>query len=1685
MTDLEKSYFEKLTADREDSAKTFEKPSMAGAKSSVVDKYTDQAHFIYELLQNADDAGASSVRFVLRKDSLVFAHNGTKRFTVTNPDTEREDKENNCLGDINAITSIANSSKSSDKNTIGKFGVGFKAVFQYTETPLIFDPDVAFRIERFFVPKLLDRDMKGRKADETMFVFPFNHPQKTADIAYDDISTKLRALSYPILFLQGLKDISFEFENVIGLYGKTIKETRYFKDIKAEYICLTQNNGENIYDEYVWLFTREDEYGNAYSVGFLMDEEGKIKPVNKAAFCFFPTKESTGLHFIIHAPFLLNDSREGILAGEQHNKKMVSLLAKLAGDALVCLRDISAEKDIRLIDDDILEIIPVDKSGFSALDDRDKLSFLPFFTEIKKRFSTEAIIPAKDGYVSTLNAYWAYVTPLTEIFSNEQLGQLTGNKNAKWVFTSLGRQGVQRSNRAKSNYIDEIVKTNLEEDDILEGSFVSGLEEMGPEFIEKQSIEWLCKFYEWLSETSTRTDMATRLQIFLNSEGKSVFAFDEEDMPVLFLPVGSRNNFQTVHPELLKNEKVAEFLKIIGVTEPSLRDEIYNNILPKYKFQGDIDTTDDFIKLFSYYKQCPQSEVKDYIRLVSDCEIIVFYNKNDDESYRGRANTIYYPTDNLLKYFEAKDNARFLDEDFYKEIIAEDDWNLLTEFLDHLGVRKTVGLIEVEIDKALSSRFNLPRPYSTREIHYRETRLEGCADLLKKIEAEQNLNYSIILWNELLNTISNCNLAGYSRGIFVYGTILEYIFPGRCNYYYHSAKFEKYTSTGIQLLLNTAWLMNKNGEFCKSSDLLSSELSSEYNISGEAARLLMEALGIKNPVQNENRDILENDNLSDDQKEDIIMARLYKKLGLESEDDIKRAAELLRLEKKKEAEEEMAAEDGDEDEVPQNENIKKVTRDINRKVADLQKKKKEEIQKPDEPENVASEEQDEEDSDDYTPRAVDYSKKIEKAKEKSASEIDKIAYIEELQNRVLNAENEGRKYSYEWFTTLLELEQIYSGDDTSNSREVSISFAKVEREPGTNRTLILKHPSGHIPQFMEDLADIPLVLHTGTEKKTVAIEVINIKSYTLRVKLKTNAEIGDFDLRSVKEATINAQNPVFLLEELRRQFLDLGYEPDYNLKENLPENIEFVFGPPGTGKTTHLARNVILPLMESGEKPRVLVLTPTNKSADVLATRIMEVSEDNSYENWLARFGGTGDETLEQSPVFRDKTFDIQSLEQSVVITTIARFPYDYFMPAGKWLYLREMKWDYIIIDEASMIPIANIVYPLFKKEPNKFVIAGDPFQIEPIVAVEQWKDENIYTMVELNSFVNPTTKPHDYKVELLTTQYRSIPAVGEVFSKLTYGGILKHHREASSQRPLNIEDEFEMETLNIIKFPVSKYESIYRPKRLQGKTPYHIYSALFSCEFTEYLSGIISKSNPDETFRIGIISTYRAQADLIDKLLLSMKLPENVDVQVGTIHGFQGDECDIIIAVYNPPPAISKSSQMFLNKRNIINVSVSRARDYMIVIMPDDDTENVDNLKLIKRVEKLFKASCCYKEYGSHEIEETMFGNPNYLEDNSFSTSHQSVNVYGLPEKYYEIRSEDTAVDVQIHKNANGAEPIKKKSNKYVYDKDYGKGEVILKWRDEKGRKLIKVKFDNSEKDHQYLEEIAFSSGALCWVEE
>lgn len=163
INEKEKELFIKLHNERLEDIKTFNKPAYKQYWSSIIDKYPDSAHFIYELLQNADDAGATKVEMFIDKNYLIFKHNGLERFSISD-ETNTEDNTTS-RGHINAITGIGFTTKGdlTTQNKIGKFGVGFKSVFQYTDRPEIYDDKFCFCIENYIVPTWINKEHPLRK----------------------------------------------------------------------------------------------------------------------------------------------------------------------------------------------------------------------------------------------------------------------------------------------------------------------------------------------------------------------------------------------------------------------------------------------------------------------------------------------------------------------------------------------------------------------------------------------------------------------------------------------------------------------------------------------------------------------------------------------------------------------------------------------------------------------------------------------------------------------------------------------------------------------------------------------------------------------------------------------------------------------------------------------------------------------------------------------------------------------------------------------------------------------------------------------------------------------------------------------------------------------------------------------------------------------------------------------------------------------------------------------------------------------------------------------------------------------------------------------------------------------------------------------------------------------------------
>jgi hypothetical protein len=117
--------------------------------------YDDRTHFIFELLQNAEDAlgrrgewgGSRKVAFTLSPTRLMLSHFG-KPFDEA---------------DVRSVCDIAESTK--NESSIGRFGLGFKSVYTVTDLPEIHSGDEDFAIENYVFPKRLPRS--ARAADET------------------------------------------------------------------------------------------------------------------------------------------------------------------------------------------------------------------------------------------------------------------------------------------------------------------------------------------------------------------------------------------------------------------------------------------------------------------------------------------------------------------------------------------------------------------------------------------------------------------------------------------------------------------------------------------------------------------------------------------------------------------------------------------------------------------------------------------------------------------------------------------------------------------------------------------------------------------------------------------------------------------------------------------------------------------------------------------------------------------------------------------------------------------------------------------------------------------------------------------------------------------------------------------------------------------------------------------------------------------------------------------------------------------------------------------------------------------------------------------------------------------------------------------------------------------------------
>jgi len=416
-----------------------------GIKRLLTELYPDNAHFIYELLQNAEDALSTEVRFILKNDGVEFEHNGTRLFSID---------------DVESITSIGVSTKKNDPTNIGKFGVGFKAVFAYTDTPEIHSGDFHFRIRDMVVPEMTRPLLCSQNERETQFIFPFNNSKKPPDLARKEVERNLRGLGEnTLLFLSNIRKIEYLLPDASLGYLKRNKKNRNRIEILVQHPDQTEPVSV-VFLRFEKMVDVHDEDGNLksckISIAFNMvenklqkeekvDKQSKkkniahweIKPLEPGRVSiYFPAdKETSNLRFHLNAPFASTVARDSVRDCSS-NDILRNHLAEFIGESMTTIRDQG------LLAVGFLATLPNDKDNLSPF-------YKPIQNSLIEFFQNNELTPMKRGGHAAASGIFRGPAQLSNLINDDDLATILGED----YFPPMWVANPPQKNQREDNFL--------------------------------------------------------------------------------------------------------------------------------------------------------------------------------------------------------------------------------------------------------------------------------------------------------------------------------------------------------------------------------------------------------------------------------------------------------------------------------------------------------------------------------------------------------------------------------------------------------------------------------------------------------------------------------------------------------------------------------------------------------------------------------------------------------------------------------------------------------------------------------------------------------------------------------------------------------------------------------------------------------------------------------------------------------------------------------------------------------------------------------------------------------------------------------------------------------------------------------------------------------------------------------
>lgn len=514
--------------------------------------HTKNPHFIFELIQNAEDNEYEhpipAIKFIIDSDYLIIQNN-EKGFEAEN---------------VRKLCGIGGSTKSKAMGYIGEKGIGFKSVFMVANKVQIYSNGFQFSFNyneynpvTMIIPEWINETPDFIDPKQTNIVLYLKPEIKNKITNYfDEIHPSI------LLFLRKLKVIEtqekdkdivrkMEINKKDGISEIVYNEKRsYWKVINKEELKVPQGIDEE---------RRKDVNETEIILAFPLKEDYSPDTSNEqSVFAFLPVRDY-GFKFIIQADFILPITREDIIKDNKWNE---------------WLRDCIADVFLSAVNDFKNDInLKYSFYDYFPLEEVKEEFFLPLVAQIYEKLKDENCILTESN---------KWKKPCEVLIGDEEIKKIVTNEDLQGFFK---KEYLSEKVKGKKAIFQKLGIKDFSVDDLIQC-----LE--NTEWIKKQNETWFAHLFSYLNKKNLSNKQLEQLkcskiiklengELTSTSEGVVFFPLEKKEV------YGFENEIRVIEKGIIEIEEeknsILEFLKKLGLKQADAYEIIENHILPVYE----------------------------------------------------------------------------------------------------------------------------------------------------------------------------------------------------------------------------------------------------------------------------------------------------------------------------------------------------------------------------------------------------------------------------------------------------------------------------------------------------------------------------------------------------------------------------------------------------------------------------------------------------------------------------------------------------------------------------------------------------------------------------------------------------------------------------------------------------------------------------------------------------------------------------------------------------------------------------------------------------------------------------------------------------------------------------------------------------------------------------------------------